>query len=175
MLGYVSLPGRGVLDSRLCALARDLQARGLRVAGAVQHNGPDHPDRPCDMDLMVLTGARVIRISQDLGAGARGCRLDPEALEQAVAEVEAAITATPPDLLVINKFGRQESEGRGFRSAISAALGAEVPVLIGVQDSYLPAFLDWARDIATPVAPDALTGWCLAATGRQTGRQVAGG
>lgn len=165
MLGYVGLPGRGMLDARLCALADELAGRGLRVAGVVQHNGPDRPDRACDMDLMVLTGARVIRISQQLGPGARGCRLDAQALEQAVAEVESELTAAPPDLVLINKFGRQEAEGRGFRTVITAAVSLDVPVVIGVQDSYRPAFLDWAGEFAQPVDPAALTGWCLAAAG----------
>lgn len=165
MLGYVNIQGRGKIDDLLCALARELAERGLRVAGAVQRNVANTSDTVCDMDLHILTGTRTIRISQSLGAHASGCRLDPRALEDAVGEVEASLTATqPPDLLIVNKFGRQEAEGRGFRSAIGAALVRDIPTLIGVRDDYLAALQHWAGDMAQPVPQDQIADWCRRAT-----------
>ena len=38
----------------------------------------------CQMDLHILTGNNVIRISQNLGTLSSGCRLDPEGLANAV-------------------------------------------------------------------------------------------
>lgn len=164
MLGYVNIQGRGKIDDLLCELAKDLADGGLRVAGAVQRNVPDQADASCDMDLIILTGTRTIRISQSLGAHASGCRLDPQALEDAVGEVEASLNAhSPPDLLIVNKFGRQEAEGRGFRTAISAALVRDIPTLIGVRDGYLAELENWAGDMAQPVAADQLTDWCRCA------------
>ncbi len=37
-----------------------------------------------------------------------------------------------PDLLIVNKFGKMEGEGRGFRDLIARAVAEGVPVLIGV-------------------------------------------
>ncbi len=166
MLGYVNVQGRGKIDDLLFALAHDLSARGVRVAGAVQRNMPDTADISCDMDLRILTGQRTVRISQSLGAHASGCRLDPRALEDAVGEVEASLNAaTPPDLLIVNKFGRQEAEGRGFRSTISAALIRNIPTLIGVRDGYMAELENWAGDLAQPVAADQLSAWCQRAIG----------
>jgi len=164
MLGYVNIQGRGKIDDLLCSLAEDLADRGLRVAGAVQRNVPDDTDASCDMDLEILTGSRTIRISQSLGMHASGCRLDPQALEDAVGEVEASLNApSPPDLLIVNKFGRQEAEGRGFRTAISAALVREIPTLIGVRDGYLVDLENWADGLAQPVDATDIHDWCARA------------
>lgn len=166
MLGYVTSEGRGRIDDLLCTLAEDLSARGVRVAGAVQRNGPERKDAPCDMDLEILTGARTIRISQSLGALSRGCRLDPQGFEEAVGQVEASLQAAhPPDILIINKFGNQEAEGRGFRGAIGAALERGIPALIGVRAAHLEALTDWTGELAAPVDPEDLTQWCLKAVG----------
>ena len=166
MLGYVNISGRGKMDNLLLALAQDLKAHGVRVAGAVQRNVPDKTDTICAMELQILTGQRTIRISQPLGAHARGCRLDPQALADAVGEVEASlITATPPDLLILNKFGNQEAVGGGFRSAISTALLCDIPTVIGVPDSTLAAFQDWAGDMAQPVAAAQIHDWCAQVIG----------
>lgn len=161
MLGYVNIQGRGKIDDLLCALAEDLASRGIRVAGAVQRNVANSADTSCDMDLHILTGTRTIRISQSLGVHASGCRLDPRALEDAVGEVEASLNASqPPDLLIVNKFGRQEAEGRGFRTAISAGLMRDIPTLIGVRDGYLAELENWADGLAQPVAADEIEDWC---------------
>lgn len=86
MLGYVNIQGLGKIDDLLYALAKDLDDRGQRVAGAVQRNVPDQADESCDMVLIILTGTPTIRISQSLSAHASGCRLDPQALEDAVSK-----------------------------------------------------------------------------------------
>ncbi len=165
MLGYVNIQGRGKIDDLLYARAEDLAGRGVRVAGAVQRNLPDEADISCDMDLKILTGTRTIRISQSLGVHASGCRLDPQALEEAVGEVEASLNAPkPPDLLIVNKFGRQEAEGRGFRTAISAALVRDIPTLIGVRDGYLADLENWAGGMAHAVSVDQINDWCKRAT-----------
>ena len=112
------------------------------------------------MDVRVLPDGPVIRISQSLGPGARGCRLDPEALETAVGLVEAQL-AKGADVLIVNKFGKHEAEGRGFRGVIAEALAQDVPVVVGLSRMNHAAFLEFAGDLATEVAPDesALAGW----------------
>jgi len=130
-IACVMAEGRGDTDLLLHGFARRAMARGVRLCGTVQVNTECGPDRPCDMDVQVLPDGPVIRISQGLGAGARGCRLDPEALEQAVAAAEARL-ASGVDLVIVNKFGKHEAEGRGFRTLIAEAVALDVPVLVGV-------------------------------------------
>ncbi len=131
--------GRGGTDDLLASFAQVLQERGQRIGGTVQFNTAPCDDRKCDMDVRVLPDGPVIRISQSLGAGARGCRLDPGALEQAVGLVAERLAAGT-DLLIVNKFGKHEAEGRGFRPLIAEAIGRDIPVLVGLNTLNRPAF-----------------------------------
>lgn len=117
------------------------------------------------MELCGIGRAGLWRISQRLGTLSRGCRLDPQGLESAAGEVAAALAAEPAaELLLINKFGKQEVDGRGFRPVIAEALLRDLPVLTAVNAKNLPAFLAFAEGLAEPVAPEpeALRQWCLA-------------
>lgn len=164
MLGFVTLrDGIGQADRLLADTARALQDQGLRLAGAVQDNLDHGPDQACDMDLRILGDGTVIRISQNLGNCAEGCRLDTGALAQAVALAQTVL-ARGADLVIVNKFGKQESFGRGFREFIALALEAQIPVLLSVPAEQMQAFHDFAGDLAQPVAPDAALEWCRART-----------
>lgn len=172
-LAYTMAPGRGDTDLILQGLARDLAVRGLRCSGTVQINSARAGRGPCDMDVQVLPDGPVLRISQDLGPSARGCRLDPEALETAVGLV-AADLATGPDALIINKFGKHEAEGRGFRDAIAEAVAMDIPVVVGVNALNLPAFKAFAGDLAVELRPEpaTLAAWLIEVLG-QTDSAVA--
>jgi hypothetical protein len=151
-LACTMTPGRGDTDLILARLATDLATRGLRLCGTVQINTKRPGANPCDMDVRVLPDGPV--------PSARGCRLDPEALEAAVGLVAARL-ATGADLLIVNKFGKHEAEGHGFRHVIAEALAMEVPVLVGLNGLNRAAFEDFAGGLATPLPPerDALARW----------------
>jgi hypothetical protein len=155
MLGYVTGGERGAADVLLGDVAAALRVQGVSLAGVIQVNETYDPARPCHMDLHVLSGAEVVRISQNLGALSKGCRLDPSGLEQAVGLVERALEAGPgflPALLIINKYGKQEVVGRGFRPLIGQALAAGVPVLTSVNTANQAAFDQFAEGMAMPLA-----------------------
>ena len=65
-------------------------------------------------------------------------------------------------LILINKFGREEADGRGLRPVIAEALIAEIPLVIGVSTKNLCDFLTFVGDSATRLKPDieAITAWC---------------
>lgn len=173
MIGYIVTSEPGASDLLIAGLAAQLQALGLRVGGAVQVNsgtlrdsavGPSGRLR-CDMHLHLLGSARRIAISQNLGAYARGCRLDSAGLEDAAGAVEAELSSgSPPQVLIVNKFGKQECEGRGFCGAIALALEAGIPVVLAVNPTNLTTFTDWADGFAEalPPRPEALVHWCRA-------------
>lgn len=168
-IAYTMAPGRGDTDLILFGLARRLATRGLRCCGTVQIN-TDRPDAgPCDMDVKVLPDGPVQRLSQDLGRDSRGCRLDPQALETAVGLVAASL-AGGADVLIVNKFGKHEADGRGFREVIAEALARGIPVLVGLNGLNLPAFEGFAGGLAVPLPPEeeALFAWVLAATGQES-------
>lgn len=159
-LAYTMAPGRGDTDLVLERLAADLASRGLRCCGTVQINSERADAGPCDMDVRVLPDGPVLRISQDLGSQARGCRLDPAALETAVGLVKVSLSSGA-DLLIVNKFGKHEAEGRGFRDVIAEAVAMEIPVLVGLNTLNRPAFETFAESLATrlPPEPAALMAW----------------
>ncbi len=163
-LAYTMAPGRGDTDLILRKLATDLAARGLRCCGIVQINSERADSGPCDMDVQVLPDGAVLRISQDLGPSARGCRLDPAALETAVGLVTASL-GRGADVLVVNKFGKHEAEGRGFRAVIAEALALGMPVIVGVNGLNLASFQTFAGGLASPLPPDsdALAAWVASA------------
>lgn len=165
-IAYTMAPGRGDTDLLLCRVAQRLASDGFRCCGTVQTN-TDCADGPCDMDVMVLPDGPVFRISQSLGRHARGCRLDPAALESAVAEVSAHLD-TQPDVLIINKFGKHEADGRGFRSVIADGLSRDIPVLVGVNTLNIDAFITFAGPEAVKLDhdDDVLINWVAANTKR---------
>ncbi|MBL6430620.1 MAG: DUF2478 domain-containing protein [Alphaproteobacteria bacterium] len=137
---------------------------GIRATGVVQINAEREDAGPCDMDVQVLPDGPAIRISQSLGREARGCRLDPAALERAVGLVEARL-AEGADCLIVNKFGKHEAEGRGFRTAIAEALSADIPVLVGLNRLNAEAFVQFSGGLAVELAPnlEALANWIVPA------------
>lgn len=164
MLAYLTCQDAapGAADLLIAQAVAGLEARGVRLAGAVQHNIDRGADRDCDMELRILgdTGSAV-RISQSLGTCSQGCRLDTQALAEAVARTEAAL-ARGADLLVVNKFGKQESSGGGFRDTIARALTQGIPVLLHVPAEQMPAFREFAHDLAQPLTAEDLPDWCAA-------------
>lgn len=162
MLSYVITDERGQGDRLIAEVAERLSQAGVPLAGAVQFNRPGRPDRAVAMDLRMLPDGPEIRISQDLGAGASGCRLDPDGLERAVGLTERAMTQGRPALLIVNKFGKQEIAGRGFRPLIGAAIADGLPVMVGVHARNLPGFEAFAEGLGTrlPVDAAAMLAWC---------------
>ena len=152
-IAYTMTEGKGDLDQVLFRFAKAEMAKGLDVVGVVQVN-TDREDCPkCDMDVEVLPDGPTIRISQDLGPSSQGCRLDADALEQALAEVGNRL-GPKSALLVINKFGKHEASGRGFRDTIGQAITLGVPVICGVNGLNKDAFEAFAEGSAQFIEPD---------------------
>jgi nucleoside-triphosphatase THEP1 len=154
-------------DALITQCAADLVASGYRLGGVVQSNAHRAGRRRCDMYVKDLLGGDEIKISLDRGNEARGCQLDPYAYARIDAWVERAVLQGV-DLLIINKFGREEAHGRGLRPVIAEALIAEIPLLMGVPTRNLRDFLSFVGDSTTPLRPDieAITAWCQNAIDR---------
>jgi nucleoside-triphosphatase THEP1 len=162
-IAYTMAQGRGDTDQILYQVSQRLMAAGHRPCGIVQVNSERTDSCRCDMDVQVLPKGPVIRISQSLGENARGCRLDPAALEQAVALTEQAL-GEGAEMLIVNKFGKHEAEGRGFRATIADALALEIPVLVGLNQLNRDAFFDFIGDLGVALPPEveALEAWAKA-------------
>lgn len=162
-LAAISYPAGFRIDAFMADLAGRLKQRGLRLGGVVQHNDGDC-DGPCRaMALEDLASGLRYAISQDLGSGAGACRLDPAGLAAAGGALAAAL-AGGADLVIVNKFGRQEALGQGLRQEIAAALLAGLPLLVAVREDVLPAWRDFAGEgwIALPAESAEVEAWALA-------------
>lgn len=156
------------IDTVLAAAADQLTGRGFKVAGLVQE---EERLRECCPDTYVrnlASGSRT-KISQDRGEGARGCRLDWDALSAAAGEVERTLAAGA-DILIINRFGQSESEGRGLRQTIELAIERRLPVLVAVRQGYAAAWQQFHGGLADDLRANAgdLLSWSARAlaTGR---------
>src|SRR6202007_3081597 len=78
---------------------------------------------------------------QNRGACATGCRLDVGHLLDAGSQIASAIDQGA-DLVIVNRFGRQECEGKGPYYLVERALSADIPVVIAVPSHR---FADWIR------------------------------
>jgi len=164
-IAIVSSAVIGQTDLLMSNVAAKLEAEGTRLSGVVKvlHAEPVG-DHHCDMDLRILPDGGMVRITQSLGEGSTGCRLNPAAIAEAVAATERVGT-NDTDMFVLNKFGPQEAEGRGFCDAIASALESGTPVLVGVGGGCreaLDAFVDGMAEVL-PAEPDAIHDWCRAA------------
>jgi hypothetical protein len=130
---------------------------GALCAGVLQRDEPAHDAKSrCDMVLECLSSGQRLKISEERGAHARGCRLDLGELMRAL-EAERQMLSSKPDVLFVNKFGKTESEGGGFRPLIADAMELGIPVIITVPWRNLENWRLFAGDFALERTVDALT------------------
>ncbi|WP_186420424.1 DUF2478 domain-containing protein [Bosea sp. CS1GBMeth4] len=152
------------IDELMAEVADALRRAGVRLGGVVQHNSGDCASGCASMALEDLASGRRFPISEDRGAGSTGCRLDAAGLAAAGAAVSDALSG-PVDLVIVNKFGKQEVLGQGLRAEIAAGVLAGLPLLTAVRDDMLAAWSDFAGEDwqRLPSEPAAVTDWATAA------------
>jgi hypothetical protein len=123
-------------DEILHEFASGLSANGRRAVGIVQL-GRHHPDASLSATL-VPTGEQL-RLFQTMDACSAGCRLDIGQLMDAGERIASTLDEGA-DILIVNRFGRQEREGKGLAYLIAHALSADIPVVIAVPSHH---FADW--------------------------------
>lgn len=139
-------------DRVLGGVAERAGRDGIALAGTVQVADPGAPQEKCHIILALLPDGLRHDISFPLDPDVPGCRLDPEALEEAALVVNRRLPAA--QALVVNKFGKQEATGRGLVPAIGDACERGLPVLVGVAPQWLDAFLAFAGGDAKPLPAD---------------------
>jgi hypothetical protein len=155
-------------DEILRGFAHDLNARDYRAVGLVQQ-GHHCLDAPKLSDVLVHTGEEL-QLFQNLGACAAGCRLDVGQLLDAGSQVARAIDEGA-DLVIINRFGRQECEGKGLSHLIERALSADIPVVIAVPSRRFADWIKFADGMSVKLRCDreALDAWWQAVAARNIG------
>jgi nucleoside-triphosphatase THEP1 len=149
------------INSALRAVVARLRERGVRVGGVLQE-GEVVPHGSCaPLHIVDIRTGISERITQDSGRESRGCRLDPRGLAEIAHCLTDAIEAGT-DLIIVNKFGRAESEGGGLLSSIADAVIAGVPVLTTVREPYVESWRTFHGGLATELSTsaDAILRWC---------------
>lgn len=124
------------INAMLREIVDTLRRCKVRVGGVLQ-DAKWLPNEGCARLHIVdiLTGHSEC-ITQNRGTEAQGCKLDPRGLAAISYRISDAI-ASKADLIVINKFGRAESEGRGLLSCFAEAVIAGIPLLTTVREPYV--------------------------------------
>ena len=136
------------LDSTISDTSQALLSAGYNILGMVQERGKKRAG--CahrEMRLRDLVTGQITIISESRGEQARGCHLDRAALLEHAKQFELRISDMP-ELVIINRFGRAECEGSGFRSAIELAVSLNIPVLVGVSSNYHDSWKEFHGGLA---------------------------
>jgi hypothetical protein len=144
--GTLVYDGSREVDGLMAEAVQRLKAHGVRVGGVLQRFGERLPGGKRSMWIDNAATGASFRLDRPRGPGATACVLDPDALARAACVVRRAIDAAS-DLVVVNRFGNAEAEGRGLRAEIAEALCAGTPLLIAVRYSLLP---DWEGFLGAP-------------------------
>lgn len=163
-----------VADEVLADVVERLASRNVRMAGTIQAN-TDRDGMHCNMTLENLATGEKLDIAENRGMGARGCRMNVPLFEALVGQVQASLRTKKPDLLVINRFGKREVEGRGFRDVIAEAAGRGIPVVVALNESTRAAWTEFTagEGAVLPVSGAALWKWCLEHLAPETAGEAA--
>jgi Protein of unknown function (DUF2478) len=154
-------------DQILREFAADLNNRGYRAVGLVQLG---HHCADASLSAMLVHTGEKLPLFQDLGSCSAGCRLDVGQLLGAGQQIAGAIDEGA-DLLIVNRFGRQECEGKGLSYLVERALSADIPVVIAVPSHRFADWIKFADGMSVKLRCDreALDGWWNAVSARNGG------
>ena len=148
------------VDVLLAEFARDLLRSGARLGGVVQNNVRDSAGKKTGMEVVDLSKGHTISICQALGSGSMACKLDAAGLAEAAVAVQRAISDRV-DLIVVNKFSKQEASGGGLRDELAQAILSGIPVLTAVPEKCIEDWKTFTGDYGTTLlaSREVIDGW----------------
>jgi hypothetical protein len=160
-------------DRLISSFAADLRRAGCRPVGVVQLGRSCQSDDP-RFGVTLLPDGEVLGLALDDASVSSGCRLDRDRLAGLSRRLAAAID-DGADLVIINRFGRSEAEGKGLIHLIPQALGADIPVLIAVPEQRFAAWIKFSEGMNVRLAcrRDALDRWWRTVAGAPCNRGTA--
>jgi hypothetical protein len=150
-------------DRILHEFADDLNQGGYRAVGLVQLG---HHCFDASLSAMLVHTGEKLQLFQSLGSCSTGCRLDVGQLLAAGQRIAREIEEGA-DLLIVNRFGRQEREGRGLSYLVERALSADIPVVIAVPGHRFAHWIKFAGGMSVKLRCDraALHAWWKTVSG----------
>ena len=153
-------------DAVLRGFAADLNARGRRVVGMVQAG----QCADSSLSAVMVHSGEVVLLAQPATSPGSGCKLDLSRLQDAANRVTGAME-NGADLVIVNRFGKRERDGKGLARVIDRALDADIPVVIAVSAKSFPDWIKFADGMSVKLAchRDALDAWWSAVSARSSG------
>jgi nucleoside-triphosphatase THEP1 len=143
-------------DAVLLDFATSLNTRGYHAIGMVQAGHC----ADSSLSAVLLHSGEKLLLARDFDPAASGCRLDVDRLQSAGARIANALEAGA-DLLIVNRFGKRERDGKGLGYLIDRALKADTPVVIAVSNHRFADWISFAGGMTVKLACNrqALDAW----------------
>lgn len=125
----------------LLRFAMGVRAKGWRVGGLAQALAFDNHGNKIGLDSIDLENGSRIPLARPTKSDRqnRVCSLDHGALAASTDAIRRAV-ANRTDIIIIEKFGKQELKGKGLFDDIMQAMASNIPTLVSVPVAYLD---DW--------------------------------
>jgi hypothetical protein len=152
-------------DGLISGFVADLRRSGRRPVGVVQLGRSCRSENP-KLGVVMLPDGEVVGLASHDEPHATGCRLDHDRLASLSVRLASAIE-DGADLVIINRFGRSEAEGKGLIDLVPQALDADIPVLIAVPEQRFAAWIRFSEGMNVRLAcrRESLDQWWLAVAG----------
>ena len=143
-----------------------LKRQGVRVDGYIQREYPAPAGHDAEVVAENIETGETFAIMQSRGGAGSGCRLDPGVLADVAGRALARLDGDI-DLLVLNRFGRTETEGSGLRAVYEKAIALGLPVLTSVKPEHVEGWNAYTGEMSTllPFDEDAVLDWCRSVLG----------
>ena len=141
------------IDAFLKNICKTMTGAGVKVGGLIQETSGGVGGCAQSVHVVDIRSGKKFDIWDDRGSCARGCRLNEGALDVS-AEIVSIAIQDKVDLLIINRFGRAESLGRGLLGSFVAALESGLPILTSVREPYVQAWQDFHGGLGMELKAD---------------------
>ena len=139
-----------------------LLAEGKKVVGMQQRATGIHTTG-CAAQLQNIESGEYHRITQTPDSESVSCNIDIEALEKVALSLAQSLNSDL-DLVIVNRFSKQESSGGGFCPVIQRALELGIPILTVVNAQWQQRWHDYGAGhvITLPASHACVLEWCHA-------------
>lgn len=141
------------IDGLLADVTASLTRSGVRLGGVLQNSDNRNSRRATSVEVVDLYSGEHYDIWEPRGHWARGCRLDENGLAEAEARILQSLDAGI-DMLILNRFGRAESKGRGLIGCFVQAMAQGVPILTAVREPFDVAWDEFHAGLGTILTPN---------------------
>lgn len=151
-------------------LIKTLRADGVHAAGYLQREYPAPAGHDAEVVAEDIETGETFAIMQPRGGPGSGCRLDAGVLADLAGRALVRLERGA-DLLILNRFGRTETEGNGLRAVYEKAIELGLPVLTSVKPEHVEGWQVYTGDMSVllPFEETAVRDWCRSVIAREAG------